>query len=136
MENILESQDFQCRVSSVLNRDATQYGKILMFDGKEDTCWCSENESPQWVALQWKSPRTISAYNIQFQGGFVGHDCEIILVRDDGSKAIEPFYPEDNNSVQKFQLKAPCNTKQVTVKFNSSTDFFGRIIIYKFELYS
>jgi len=30
------------RVSSVLNRDNKQFGKSHMFDGKEDTCWNSD----------------------------------------------------------------------------------------------
>jgi len=30
------------RVSSVLNRDKKQFGKSHMFDGKEDTCWNSD----------------------------------------------------------------------------------------------
>jgi len=30
------------RVSSVLNHDKKQFGKSQMFDGKEDTCWNSD----------------------------------------------------------------------------------------------
>jgi len=30
------------RVSSVLNHDKKQFGKSHMFDGKEDTCWNSD----------------------------------------------------------------------------------------------
>jgi len=30
------------RVSSVLNRDKKQFGKSHMLDGKEDTCWNSD----------------------------------------------------------------------------------------------
>ena len=30
------------RVSSVLNRDSSQYGKTFMFDKNEDTCWNSD----------------------------------------------------------------------------------------------
>lgn len=30
------------RVSSVLNRDSSQYGKKFMFDKNEDTCWNSD----------------------------------------------------------------------------------------------
>ena len=34
--------DFQVKVSSVLNRQVREYGKIFMFDGREDTCWNSD----------------------------------------------------------------------------------------------
>jgi len=30
------------RVSSVLNRDVRQFGKKFMFDGKDETCWNSD----------------------------------------------------------------------------------------------
>ena len=33
---------FYFRVSSVLNRDVTQYGKKFLFDKREDTCWNSD----------------------------------------------------------------------------------------------
>ena len=33
---------FLLRVSSVLNRDSSQFGKKFMFDKNEDTCWNSD----------------------------------------------------------------------------------------------
>ena len=41
------------RVSSVLNHDNKQFGKSYMFDGKEDTCW---NSDEVWsVLLYWRN---------------------------------------------------------------------------------
>ena len=36
------------RVSSVLNRDSSQYGKKFMFDKHEDTCWNSDQVCNYW----------------------------------------------------------------------------------------
>ncbi|CAG2066527.1 unnamed protein product, partial [Timema podura] len=72
---------------------------------------------------------------MQFQGGFTGKDCEVVLkTQTDPLGKSEPFYPEDVNSVQSFNLKEPVLTNNVRFVFNSSTDFFGRIVIYKLEL--
>ena len=33
---------YTCRVSSTLNRDTKQFGKKFLFDGREETCWNSD----------------------------------------------------------------------------------------------
>ncbi|CAB3386450.1 Hypothetical predicted protein [Cloeon dipterum] len=42
MSNVLTTTQFNCRVSSTLNRNVKEYGKKFMFDGQEDTCWNSD----------------------------------------------------------------------------------------------
>lgn len=48
----------------------------------------------------------------------------------------EHFYPDDNNKLQNFPLKQSTSAKCIKFNFNKSTDFFGRITIYKFNIYS
>lgn len=82
-------------------------------------------------------PKTIAAFGIQFQGGFVGKDCNVIL-EDTTGKTLqnEPFYPDDINAKQIFNLTKPVsNAVKIRVNFKGSTDFFGRIIVYNFEIY-
>lgn len=38
----LLTENTRVRVSSVLNRDCSHYGKKYMFDKNEDTCWNSD----------------------------------------------------------------------------------------------
>ena len=33
---------YTCRVSSTLNRDTKQFGKKYLFDGRNETCWNSD----------------------------------------------------------------------------------------------
>ena len=75
------------KVSSTLNRDTKQFGKKFLFDGREETCWNSDQVgmtferfldhllmqtclqgSPQWVSLEFEHPVTVSALCLQFQG--------------------------------------------------------------------
>lgn len=80
----------------------------------------------------------------KFQGGFVG--CvAIVSLEDSNSQSIYKncFYPDDINDMQTFMLndkadvsdgKALENVKKLSILFEKSSDFFGRIIIYHFEL--
>ncbi|XP_039254877.2 nuclear receptor 2C2-associated protein-like [Styela clava] len=128
----------QIRVSSVLNRDVKQFGKKHLFDGDDDTCWNSDQGLPQWINLAFEEPQTLSGFcvSLQFQGGFCGKDC--ILEAYNGTCLVEniPFYPNDINSLQNFEISFTENQSVSSLKliFQKSTDFFGRIIVYKLDL--
>ncbi|KAG6922776.1 nuclear receptor 2C2 associated protein, partial [Chelydra serpentina] len=89
------------RVSSVLHRDAKQFGKKHMFDTSEETCWNSDQGSSQWVMLEFPQTVKVSQLQIQFQGGFASQLCTL----EGGRKGeelvkISDFYPEDINALQ------------------------------------
>lgn len=77
---LIKLENRQLRVSSVLNKDTKQFGKQYMIDGTEETCWNSDQGSPQSVFIKFDDAEeiaqgkslTIHAINIMFQGGFVG----------------------------------------------------------------
>ena len=74
---------FTCKVSSVLNRDAKQFGKKHLFDGDEETCWNSDQGTPQFVVIEFKDGlKRVEQLRIKFQGGFVGGDCFLQAARD------------------------------------------------------
>ena len=60
------------RVSSVLNGAVAEYGKAHLLDGSPDTCWNSEQGSPQSVQLSFDRPVAVRSLEVTFQGGFVG----------------------------------------------------------------
>ncbi|KAL3866821.1 hypothetical protein ACJMK2_044083 [Sinanodonta woodiana] len=126
----------QVRVSSVLNRDVKQFGKKHLFDGKEDTCWNSDQGSPQWIEIQFQTSLKLQELHIQFQGGFAGRECSIEGSEVPGRemKKIAEFYPEDVNSLQIFQLPGEPTVASLKILFLNSTDFFGRITIYKLDI--
>lgn len=71
-----------------------------------------------------------------FQGGFVGIECDIILIENDqfeGRTAIYTIYPEDINDLQTFKLSTSIEistTNKLQLQFNQSSDFYGRITVY------
>lgn len=77
---------------------------------------------------------------IKFQGGFVGSVMNVTINTSDNPNAYkQSFYPDDINDTQTFTLgnnldgKTLTNVKKLSILFEKSSDFFGRIIIYHLE---
>ncbi|KAM8875012.1 nuclear receptor 2C2-associated protein [Spinachia spinachia] len=135
MASSLVCSETETRVSSVLNRDAKQYGKKFMFDCNEETCWNSDQGESQWVSLEFPRPVRVSEIKLQFQGGFSAKTCRLNGCPKDGAfTEISRFYPEDNNSLQSFPIKEAPAVDKVKIKFENSADFFGRVIVYSLDV--
>ena len=131
MDLLSDSSNFAAKVSSVLNKNVKEFGKKFLFDGREDTCWNSDQGSPQFVLISFeKPPEKISQLQIQFQGGFVGTQCHVVV---NETQTVE-FFPEDSNKLQTFSLDNVENCESLKIVFGASTDFFGRITIYQLKL--
>ena len=71
-----------------------------------------------------------------FQGGFVGTECEIILLQNDHEKIIKTIFPEDINDLQSFNISDQDHNLIITsnckleLKFKRSSDFYGRVTVY------
>ncbi|XP_017556857.1 nuclear receptor 2C2-associated protein [Pygocentrus nattereri] len=125
----------QSRVSSVLNRDVKQFGKKFMFDSNEETCWNSDQGDQQWVLLEFPVLVKVSELRLQFQGGFSGKSCKLEgCSKEANLEHIVDFYPEDNNSLQSFPIQDAPLMQKLKIVFESSTDFFGRIIVYSLDV--
>ncbi|XP_077487137.1 uncharacterized protein LOC144098404 isoform X1 [Amblyomma americanum] len=97
----LIAEDTKIRVSSVLNRDATNFGKRYLTDGNSGTCWNSDQGTPQWVSLDFTNPVTPSEVHLQFQGGFAGKEVQIEAVdASSDTTTCADIFPEDNNALQ------------------------------------
>lgn len=129
--DLLRTHQFTAKVSSVLNKNVREFGKKHLFDQCEDTCWNSDQGSPQYIALTFVEPLKISQVQLQFQGGFVGTHCHFVVDDDD---KVE-FFPEDSNKIQNFSLDQDKCTSSLKIVFGGSTDFFGRITIYHLKLF-
>ncbi|XP_073979862.1 nuclear receptor 2C2-associated protein [Rhodnius prolixus] len=126
MEDVIKKYS----VSSVLQKDVKKYGKKHLFDGNEETCWSSDEGSPQWIRVSFKKDVLLESVLFQFQGGFAGSNCEIEV----GDKIVRTFIPENTNAIQEVTLSPPAavsESEPVTIIFCKSTDFFGRIILYR-----
>ncbi len=115
-----------------------------MFDGLLDTCWNSDQGSPQFVLMDFGKEVVVTDLHIMFQGGFSGVDA--IVQVGSSLNALETLTSgleiADCNELQTFPLQvagdsngsAPRQGRYVQVTFPSSTDFYGRVTIYQLEL--
>lgn len=131
--------DIKAKASSVLNGNPRQFGPMRMFDGSDETCWNSaQSENGQWLELTFKAPAHLTAVAITFQGGFVGQDGEILVksAPSDEWRSVAAFAADDSNSEQVFTLP-DSSAEGVTgmrITFERSTDFYGRVTIYKLDI--
>lgn len=118
-------------VSSVLDQNGKEYGKQFLNDGNEDTCWYSDQGNPQYIKLRFFEKQSFSKLKleVQFQGGFAGEKCALT------SKSFSiPFHPKDSNDLQEFEFGELEDFEELQIVFNSSTDFYGRVIVYQLNL--
>ncbi|KAG0713769.1 Nuclear receptor 2C2-associated protein [Chionoecetes opilio] len=138
MSDISLVGESQCRVSSVLGRNTRELGKHHLFDGSAETCWNSDQGTPQWVALRWPSPVQVTAIVAQFQGGFCGAADTVLEVPQEGGgggwQTAVPWPLEDVGTPQTLHLPHPLTLTSLRLTFPSSTDFYGRIIMYKLDV--
>ncbi len=125
------------KVSSVLNK-SSEFASKHMFDGDDVTCWNSAAGSPQFVQLEFETDVIPTRNEGCFQGGFVGQDGAIEIGSSADSLAQIDIWDtlEDNNSPQSLSFNAEgqaCRVLKVT--FPASTDFYGRITIYKLQVF-
>ncbi|KAI9595764.1 hypothetical protein BDF19DRAFT_413235 [Syncephalis fuscata] len=146
----LITADTRIKVSSVLNRDTTNYGKQNLTDGSEETCWNSDQQCPQYIALDFGRSVKPDTIYLMFQGGFVGRVARILVASvistDTTTTTIGPYtdltsiYPEDINALQIsfFTLfKLPVQDapiQRMKIIFDESSDHYGRITIYRLEI--
>lgn len=95
------------RVSSVLNRDTKNYGRQFLCDGKEETCWNSDQGDVQWIVVNFPKPVRISKLEFKFQGGFCCSQASLQIFdssnkSEQSFKNLFEFYPKDINSTQVF----------------------------------
>ena len=93
---------------------------------------------PQNILLDFPSAVSVNSIVFQFQGGFVGKKCIVVGstvdAPNDYSIDIDTFYPEDINPTQTFNFEATQPLKRVKIIFEESTDFYGRITVYKLDV--
>lgn len=104
--------------------------------------------TPQHILLDFGRSVIPSAVRLMFQGGFVAKEITFLtpLVRscvaDDGEGAaaaselhkLADAWPVDESALQEFPVPCESPITQLKLVFNGSTDFYGRVTVYKLEV--
>jgi len=137
----LLTSETKIKVSSTLDKGV---GKKCLTDGSPETCWTSQQGTPQHIQITFDSPVVPKQLAITFQGGFVGTRCSVDVqqISDSERRPIwtnwTTVFPEDVNRLQTFALKPQEVVEQgvqtLRLVFEESSDFFGRITVYNLQL--
>ncbi|KAJ2787953.1 Nuclear receptor 2C2-associated protein [Coemansia interrupta] len=125
----------QTRVSSVHNRDAQSFGRQHLFDSNPETCWTSDQGTPQSISIRFTRAVHLHRVHVQFQGGFAGKTAR--LVDRAAGREICPMHFEDSNRRQTAEIpedRRRVAYSQVSVVFPESSDFYGRVVVYSLDL--
>jgi len=146
------------RASSVLP-PKSEHSAANMLSADSSLAWYSSHLTTDHDPTPTKShkvrvsfptaPSSLSSINLTFQGGFVGLGGSITIhyADPDTSPTLDcsaaPDSPpwgafDDVNDVQTFLFpdQAPSPIKHIELEFSSSTDFYGRVIIYALEVFA
>ena len=134
---IITAPNTKHKVSSQLS---SEFKSKNMFDGNSDSCWNSDQGSPQFVIIDFARNVHVRGLRIMFQGGFVGQDCAVDVgeTLESLSTIITLEVIEDSNRTQSFLFDG-CgggggSGRYLRLLFPSSTDFYGRVTIYSLEV--
>jgi len=102
-----------------------------MFDGSPESCWNSDQGSPQYVTFDFLRNVQVTSIRVQFQGGFVGQEgcMEVGDTMAELRKVSDLDCIQDCNETQEFPLQA--EGRFMRICFNASTDFYGRVTVYQ-----
>lgn len=119
----------------------------------ESTCWNSDGQADgeleNTFILNFHRDVQVNQIKIQFQGGFVSEECTLYVTKEYYNTSstgvlweeIDEAYiePENINSIQEFSLEEVDESSRkcsaIKLSFDSGTDFYGRVIIYKLEVW-
>ncbi|KII93288.1 hypothetical protein PLICRDRAFT_694498 [Plicaturopsis crispa FD-325 SS-3] len=140
----LVTPDTKIKVSSTLDKSV---GKKYLTDDSPETCWTSQQGTPQYIQLQFPHRVLPTSLSITFQGGFVGTRCSVTAISSSESPGaanwvpLTSIYPEDVNRRQSFDLdtealsEAGEGVQGLKIVFEESSDFFGRITVYDIKIF-
>lgn len=90
----------------------------------------------QWILISFASDVCVKTIEIQFQGGFVGKCINLEHgLEAQNLKHSQKVYFEDVNLLQTVHLDNVTEGRIFKLTFEDTSDFFGRVIIYKLAFY-
>lgn len=146
------------RASSVLQRNVKIYGPMHALQTKDgSTCWnsdsCHNDAKQQSLVIDFQRPVLVNELRFQFQAGFTAETCHVQLLQttavDDSHNhqwvdCWQDLELEDSLELQTFVLTRTirngpqvevCVGSALKLTFEDFTDFYGRITVYRIEVW-
>jgi hypothetical protein len=104
--------------------------------GNECSSWNSEgNQRETSLAMNFGRLVVPMIFKWQFQAGFAARSCSVL---DDQKVGLDEFELDDVHELQVRQLyntDSASPTKSLKFLFHDLCDFYGRVILYKIEVW-
>lgn len=151
------------KASSTWKHDTRKFGPQNALNSESDAAWKSapseESDPLAYYEVYFNRPVSVHEIRLQCQGGFVGMDCIVYTKQQqkiaDGSaqqnndevewEEFEDLFvdPIDSNETQIFPVEMDSDENEsnhdactaLRIEFGRSTDFYGRIVVYSFEVW-
>lgn len=133
------------RASSILQRNTTQYGPLNALDThNRSSCWNSEGTAESnngcWFLVDFGRPVKPDELKIQFQAGFCAETCSIYCKHTNNDEWIlidDTVEFDDVHELQTLPLNSTdsTTTRAIKLQFDDTTDFYGRVTIYRLEVW-
>lgn len=130
-----------------MQRNAKQYGPLNALDtGNSSSCWNSEGTAEGrndgcWFIVDFGRAVQPEELRIQFQAGFCAETCSVYFknnneewVLADNSLEFDDIHDLQTHSLQ-VKGSSTITTKAIKLDFDDATDFYGRVTIYRLEVW-
>jgi hypothetical protein len=127
--------------SSILQKNTKLYGPMNSLDiVNECSSWNSEgNQRETSLAMNFGRLVAPMVFKWQFQAGFAARSCSVF---DDQKNRMAEFELDDVHELQVCRLHnntdntdSASPTKSIKFLFDDLCDFYGRVILYKIEVW-
>ena len=133
------------RASSILQKNSKLYGPRNALDVTNgSSCWnsnaCPEGQ-PQYLLLEFGRSVIPQIIQMEFQAGFIAETCTVQLQTNHNENTwidLDEMEPEDHHDYQTFSLHNTTRQQQGTalkLVMNDFTDFYGRVTIYRIQVW-
>jgi hypothetical protein len=130
----------------VLQKNAKLYGPAHALDTENSSsCWNSEGNQgdTHWLSIDFGRPVRIQQVKLMYQAGFAAESCLLQVLPTDGSPSnwetaqeleFEDTYELQTESTTESDTNG-LTTKAIKLVFQDFTDFYGRVTIYRLEIW-
>ncbi|KAI1793074.1 hypothetical protein LXA43DRAFT_1092987 [Ganoderma leucocontextum] len=115
----LINESTKIKVSSTLDKSV---GKKHLIDHSPETCWTSQQGTPQYIQLTFSTAVIPKRIELTFQGGFAG-----TRTSDVNRKQVFDWMVAEADLVD-------AKVESMRLVFEESSDFFGRITVYDLQI--
>jgi hypothetical protein len=130
-----------------LQKNGKLYGPAHALDtDTPSSCWNSEGNQgdTHWLSIDFGRTVCIQQVKVMFQAGFAAESCLLQVPPTDGGSGVKWETAQELEFEDTYELQTESitetdangyTTKAIKLVFQDFTDFYGRVTIYRLEIW-